>query len=124
MANYSKKFRSPQPLLLFAAGLVVVYFLPSETWGGYAVAGVIAGIASSALFRNAVLRTFDPPDAPAKEKQQAAVGMALFQMLFGAFILLIGVSALAHWLAPTFEYAGGFLIGRTAITPVREKDFA
>jgi hypothetical protein len=124
VAKYSVKLRSPLPLLLFAAGLVATYFLRSESWGGYAIAGIAAGFLTSAVSRNAVIRTFEPTDASPEDKKMAVVVLTVFRLLFAAFILLIGAFALAHWLAPAFDYAGGFVIGGTAITPLRERDFA
>ena len=124
MVKYSAKVKSPLPLLLFAAGMVTAYLLPLENWAAYAVFGVVAGAASAFVARNAVIRTFEPADAPASEKQKVVAILGLVRLVFGMFLVLLGAFALADWLAPAFDYAGGFLIGTTATTPLRARNYA
>src|SRR5690349_17445577 len=121
MVKYSAKVKSPLPLVLFAAGMATAYFLPTESWAGYAVFGVVAGVATAFVARNSVVRTFEPADVAVSEKQKVVALLAMVRLVFGMFLVLLGAFALADWLAPAFDYAGGFLVGTTAITPLREK---
>ena len=122
--KYSVKSKSPViglfPLVAIAAGFVV----PFENWAQTVLLGVALGALASLVSRGLIQRSFEPEDAPLSAKRKIVAGFALARLI-GGFVL-VGLSALifADWLAPGFMSLGGYIVGTTAGTPLREKDFS
>lgn len=105
------------------ATMAAAYLLPLQNWVQIALLGVGAGVAAGFLGRGNVMRTFEPSDAPISSKRRVVVGFALARLVFGLGLILISAVLFADWLAPVFLALGGYLIGTTAATPIRDSEF-
>lgn len=113
------------PLVLFPfATIAAAYVLPLQNWVQIALLGVGAGAMAGFLGRGKVVRTFEPADAPIAAKRRVVAGFALARLVFGLGLILMSAALFAEWLAPVFLAGGGYLIGTTAATPLRDAELA
>ncbi len=120
--KYSVRTNSP-PLLLFPIVMVVAaYALPFQNWVQVALMGIATGAVAGFAGRGYVVRSFEPADVPIASKRKIVVGFALARLVFGLAMILISALLFPDWLAPAFLAFGGYLIGTTAATPIRDRD--
>lgn len=104
--------------------MVAVYLLPLQNWVQMALLGIAIGIVAGFLSKGHVARTFEPADAPIAAKRKVVVGFALARLVFGLGLILMAAVLFAEWLAPVFLAFGGYLVGTTAGTPIRDSELS